>query len=197
MAFYIWLDKDGKETERKPKTRGRPPVGAVANTDGNSYITEGWVKQTKISLSVPATDTDEIPDMELETQDTILEQEPKVVKHRKSKKNPNYTEIEYDDTPNVVEIKEIKCYKETTKIHMKDFLKCCFVDPADFITSDQIIILNRVVMVAETGLLNIKFNSAYSRIEIDINENVTRVWSICPKNPSFYIQDLFLDFEID
>jgi len=197
MAFYIWLDKDGKETERKPKTRGRPPVGAVSNADGNSYITEGSVKQTKISLSIPTIGADEAPDINLEMQNTVLKQEPKVVKHRKSKKNPNYTEIEYDSTPNDVEIEEIKCYKETTKLHMKDFLKCCFVDPADFIISEKTIVLDKVVMIAETGLLNIKFNSAYSRIEIDINENVTRVWSICPKNPSFYIQNLFLDFNID
>ena len=190
MAFYIWLDKNGVETGRKPKTRGRPPVGAVANEDGNSYISldENNVPKipapTKVMLNVEPQSDDE---------DTENGQ----IKHRKSKKYSTYKEIEYDGTPNEVAIEAIKCFRETTKVHMKDFLKCCFVDPVDFIITDKIIILNKVVIVADTDLLNIQFNSVYSRIEIDIEENVTRVWTVCPKNPTFYIQDLFLDFDTD
>jgi len=183
MAFYIWLDKDGKETKRKPKTRGRPPAGSVPNGDGNAYITEGSARPTKIKLSIPTIDTGTV--------------EKVLVKHRQSKKNSGYTKIEYDSIPNEVEIEKIKCFREKTKLHMTDFLKFCFVDPRDFIVTDKIIILNKIIIIAETGLLNIEFNSAYSRIEVDIENNVTRVWGTCPKNPSFYIQDLFLDFNTD
>lgn len=198
MSEYIWVDKNGKIMKREPKGRGRPKAGSQVREDGNFYIiTDG----SSIISSPPAKkNTPAIPSDESEGEEDYSKLD-----------GEQEEEIEDNVAPTKLDIGKLKCFREPNKIKLKDFLKCCFVDAKDFIIDNEKIILIDLILVGNPGLINLDFNSCYSKIEIDKKENTMKVWdtnnvwhnketkewSPNPRGPSFYIKDLFSSFEID
>jgi len=84
-------------------------------------------------------------------------------------------------------------YREQGKVQLSSFLKCCHVDKSDVLIEGTKITLNKPILIGETCLKYLPFNSLFSKFEIDTYENYIAVWrNPTDGPPTFRINNLFL-----
>jgi hypothetical protein len=164
MAFYIWLNKEGKETKREAKGRGRPKADAVPREDGNFYIQESKTDKEIVKKE---------PKKEIVTavigETKVVEKEVEPEKQRRTKK-----------------------LSTTRKIKVSEFISKLFYSASDFIRDGDKISI-RCPNTYEIDVGFIKPYSVYTSFVIDIKENTISVWILDPKgNPSFVVNEAFL-----
>jgi hypothetical protein len=166
MAFYIWLDKLGKEIKREEKGRGRAKKESQPREDGNFYIQDGMPapEKTNVKVSIPA-----------------VKEEIKV--EQKTEEKPETAREEARRS------KKIFVKKKMT---IKDFLNSLLYSPRDYREDNDKIYIKR----PDTFLLEVGYifdYATYAAFEINKKENTLTVWISNANKPySFMIREPFI-----
>jgi hypothetical protein len=185
MPNLIRFDKSGKETSREATKRGRPPAGSVRQENGDLHIYEGQAP-AKVPVFDPSRSREP---MAVST--AVVTKPKEVVKVEPIEGDIQVTPIEDDETstPDPVVTSRRRKYKLEKKISLDSFLRAC--KHMTKVQNGNVITLNYPVIIHESGIPEIKFNSCYNRIEVDLVSNTVALWGSLDAPPKLIVSEVF------
>ena len=168
MAEIIYLDENGKEINRVPKKKGRPPKGEV-DSFGNITVRSGKAiikspEQTKENKKIP--------------------EEKNIDKSLTEKISDNNSLPEKEITTEPVKRKN-RAITGNSCITMEYFIKS--VLPMSVIINDGVSKLRGACIINKFGgtlEANLPYNSIFECMEIDTKNNIIKVWTLPSSSPA-------------